>query len=67
MLDATGKSGACRVTVGGKVKFGCVDGPSFDGHQVDFDELMKRLGQFKELEGLSKQKYIDSLKCEKCR
>ena len=67
MLDATGMCGACRVTVGGKVKFGCVDGPSFDGHQVDFDELMKRLGQFKELEGLSKQKYIDSLKCEKCR
>ena len=67
MLDATGMCGACRVTVGGKVKFGCVDGPSFDGHQVDFDELMKRLVQFKELEGISKQKYIDSLKCEKCR
>lgn len=42
MLDATGMCGVCRVTVGGKVKFACVDGPEFDGHQVDFDELMSR-------------------------
>ncbi|MEI7905621.1 MAG: sulfide/dihydroorotate dehydrogenase-like FAD/NAD-binding protein [Candidatus Firestonebacteria bacterium] len=67
MLDATGMCGACRVTVGGKTKFGCVDGPSFDGHQVDFDELMKRLNQFKDMEGASKEKFINSLKCEKCR
>ena len=42
MVDATGMCGACRATVGGKTRFCCVDGPEFDGHQVDFDELMKR-------------------------
>ena len=42
MVDATGMCGACRVTVGGKTQFCCVDGPEFDGHQVDFDELIKR-------------------------
>jgi ferredoxin/flavodoxin---NADP+ reductase len=43
MVDATGMCGACRVTVGSETKFACVDGPEFDGHQVDFDELTKRL------------------------
>ena len=43
MVDATGMCGACRVQVGGRTKFACVDGPEFDGHQVDFDTLMKRL------------------------
>ena len=43
MVDATGMCGACRVTVGGETRFACVDGPEFDGHQVDFDELTKRL------------------------
>ncbi len=43
MVDGTGMCGGCRVTVGGKTKFGCVDGPEFDGHQVDYDELMLRL------------------------
>ena len=42
MVDGTGMCGACRLTVGGKVKFACVDGPEFDGHQVNFDEAMKR-------------------------
>lgn len=42
MIDGTGMCGGCRVTVGGKIKFACVDGPDFDGHQVDYDELMKR-------------------------
>ena len=42
MIDGTGMCGGCRVTVGGEIKFACVDGPDFDGHQVDFDELMKR-------------------------
>ena len=42
MVDATGMCGACRVSVGGKTQFCCVDGPEFDGHQVDFNELMKR-------------------------
>ena len=42
MIDGTGMCGGCRVTVGGKVKFACVDGPEFDGHEVDFDELIRR-------------------------
>ena len=43
MVDGTGMCGGCRVTVGGKTEFACVDGPEFDGHEVDYDELMKRL------------------------
>ncbi|HOX55071.1 MAG: sulfide/dihydroorotate dehydrogenase-like FAD/NAD-binding protein [Candidatus Omnitrophica bacterium] len=50
MVDATGMCGACRVTVGGKTYFGCVDGPEFDGHLVDFKELRSRLNLFKEQE-----------------
>lgn len=50
MVDATGMCGACRVTVGGKTRFVCVDGPEFDGHQVDFDELTKRLRMYTEEE-----------------
>ncbi len=50
MIDGTGMCGGCRVTVGGEKKFTCVDGPEFDGHQVDFDELMVRLGTYKEEE-----------------
>lgn len=52
MVDGTGMCGACRVTVGGEVKFACVDGPEFDAHQVDFDELMNRLRMFKDKEEL---------------
>jgi ferredoxin--NADP+ reductase len=51
MVDATGMCGACRCTVAGKTVFGCVDGPEFDGHQVDYDELAKRLKLFNEQEG----------------
>lgn len=50
MVDGTGMCGGCRVTVGGELKYACVDGPDFDGHQVDFDELMKRNGSYKEQE-----------------
>lgn len=50
MVDGTGMCGACRVSVGGKVKFVCVDGPEFDAHQVDFDEMLMRLGGYRELE-----------------
>ena len=50
MVDGTGMCGACRITVGGKTKFVCVDGPEFDGHQVDFDEMLKRMGAFKDIE-----------------
>jgi NAD(P)H-flavin reductase len=47
MVDGTGMCGACRVTVGGKTRFVCVDGPEFDAHQVDFDEMMMRLNSYK--------------------
>lgn len=50
MIDGTGMCGGCRVTVGGKTKFACVDGPEFDGHQVNFDELMLRLHAYCEEE-----------------
>lgn len=50
MVDGTGMCGACRVTVGDKTKFVCVDGPEFDAHQVDWDGMMKRMGAFKEIE-----------------
>jgi len=48
MVDGTGMCGGCRVTVGGKTQFACVDGPEFDGHQVDYDELMLRLQAYQE-------------------
>lgn len=50
MVDGTGMCGGCRVTVGGEVKFTCVDGPSFDAHLLDFNEQMRRLSMYKELE-----------------
>lgn len=50
MIDGTGMCGGCRLTVGGKVKFACVDGPDFDGHEVDFDEAMKRSSMYKSFE-----------------
>ena len=50
MVDGTGMCGACRVTVGGKTRFACVDGPEFDGHEVDFDEAMRRQGMYKKYE-----------------
>lgn len=50
MLDATGMCGICRVTVGGKIKFACVEGPEFDGHDVDFRELTERLSAYKDVE-----------------
>ncbi len=61
MVDATGMCGTCRVTVGDKTKFACVDGPEFDGHEVDFDEFMKRQSRFKEEEMWSLKVF------EKCR
>ncbi len=53
MVDGTGMCGACRVTVGGKTRFACVEGPEFDGHQVDFDELITRLNYYKPEEQVS--------------
>jgi len=57
MVDATGMCGACRVAVGGKTKFTCVDGPEFDGHQVDFDLLTNRLRMYCEQEGQSYERH----------
>ena len=57
MVDGTGMCGACRLMVGGKVKFACVDGPEFDGHLVDFDQAMKRHQQYKTEEGRAKLAY----------
>lgn len=54
MVDGTGMCGACRVTVGGETKFTCVDGPEFDAHKVDFDELLQRLGAYKDQENKKK-------------
>jgi NAD(P)H-flavin reductase len=52
MIDGTGMCGGCRVTVGGEVKFACVDGPEFDAHQVDFDELARRNRAYRDMEQL---------------
>lgn len=58
MVDGTGMCGCCRVTVGGKTRFACVDGPEFDGHAVDFDELAKRLDAYKEEERMAYEKFM---------
>ena len=55
MVDGTGMCGACRVTVAGKTKFACVDGPEFNGYDVDFDEAMRRLGQYKKEEAAARE------------
>jgi len=57
MVDGTGMCGGCRVTIGGETKFACVDGPEFDGHQVDFDELMMRLQAYQEDERKCHEEY----------
>jgi len=61
MVDATGMCGACRVAVGGKTMFGCVDGPEFDGHEVDFNLLMTRLRMYCDQE----KQAIDNYRCER--
>lgn len=61
MVDGTGMCGACRVTVGNEMKFVCVDGPEFDGHQVDFDQMMKRQRAFSDTEKADLAKYEASL------
>ena len=58
MVDGTGMCGACRVTVGGKTKFVCVDGPEFDAHAVDFDEMLSRLRQYKAEEMVAYEAYL---------
>ncbi len=59
MVDGTGMCGACRVTVGNEVKFACVHGPEFDGHEIDFDEAMRRQTIYKNEEGRKYLKYIE--------
>jgi ferredoxin/flavodoxin---NADP+ reductase len=58
MVDGTGMCGACRCSVDGKTRFVCVDGPEFDGHSVDFDEMLQRLGAYKEKELEAYQEYL---------
>ena len=58
MVDGTGMCGACRVTVDGKTKFVCVDGPEFDAHKVDFDEMLSRLGAYKKQEEKAYEDYL---------
>jgi ferredoxin/flavodoxin---NADP+ reductase len=61
MIDGTGMCGGCRVTVGGETKFACVDGPDFDGHQVDFDGVLKRLTTYKKQERTALDHYCKML------
>jgi NAD(P)H-flavin reductase len=63
MIDGTGMCGGCRVSVGGKTRFVCVDGPEFDGHQVDFDLLMRRLAMYREQEKLAYEEYLGRRFC----
>ena len=62
MVDGTGMCGACRVTVGGKTKFVCVDGPEFDAHQVDFDEMLSRLRSYKAEEAIAYEQWQSAQK-----
>ena len=59
MVDGTGMCGGCRLTVGGKVKFACVDGPDFDGHQVDFDEAIARSSAYRSQEGRAREEHCN--------
>ncbi|MFC1808709.1 sulfide/dihydroorotate dehydrogenase-like FAD/NAD-binding protein [Candidatus Omnitrophota bacterium] len=64
MIDGTGMCGGCRVTIDGKRKFACVDGPEFDGHQVDYNELMDRLTTYKNHENKSQKQYEKNHSCK---
>jgi ferredoxin--NADP+ reductase len=65
MVDGTGMCGACRCSVGGEMKFGCVDGPDFDGHLVDFEELMSRQRVYVDDERLADAEYTRECSCQK--
>jgi len=64
MIDGTGMCGGCRVTVGGEIKFACVDGPEFDGHLVDFDELRDRLGTYRLFEQSAQPPHAENCRLE---
>ena len=66
MMDGTGMCGACRVSVGGETKFACVDGPEFDGHKVDFEELMTRNRSYMDLEKVSFDRFNEELEGHSC-
>lgn len=61
MVDGTGMCGCCRVSIGGRIFFGCVDGPEFDGHLVNWEEFMGRMCQYKDEEKISLEKYIEEV------
>ena len=65
MVDGTGMCGGCRVKVGERMQFACVDGPDFDGHQVDFDDLMSRLKRFSEEEKLATERWYEACRAGK--
>ena len=67
MVDGTGMCGACRVTVGGKTYFTCVDGPEFDAHEVDFDEAMRRQAQYKTIESRKAKMEAEKAAGQHCR
>jgi len=67
MIDGTGMCGGCRVTVNGERRFTCVDGPEFDGHQVDFDELTERLGTYRSDEKRSLEEFEHTCKLQGVR
>ena len=64
MIDGTGMCGGCRLTVGGKTKFACVDGPDFDGYEVDFDEAMMRNNMYKDFEQKAREETCNLFKSE---
>ena len=64
MIDGTGMCGGCRVTVDGKVKFACVDGPDFDGHLVDFDEAIKRSRTYADQERKARDEHCNLMKAQ---
>lgn len=65
MIDGTGMCGCCRVSISGKTKFACVDGPEFDGHKVDFEELQMRLGAYKEKESCDHNDHVCKIRGKK--
>ena len=64
MIDGTGMCGCCRLTVAGQTKFACVDGPDFDGHEVDYDEIMKRASTYRDFEAREREKACNLFKKE---
>jgi ferredoxin--NADP+ reductase len=62
MVDGTGMCGSCRILYGNEIKFACRDGPMFDAHKVDWEDVLKRAERFKDQEGLAKERYLEELR-----